>query len=285
MSHFPDVKKGDAFVPSASLENKVRHFFNGSATLSSGQNSFAYANNNRLTVFNHTDKLIPAYTPVYISKQQVNDGELWCGVSVATSDDQNWGVVTADLAANGGMGTMVISGTAQVYISGNGQFASPGSDGKLVAADSGKAFILHPGDSQTPGIVQLGYSAGAQTESTYTGQFKIIQTGENAYAVIDGTSPSSEYAGVTDLFSYRSNSIYKPVPVFHFTADSRTDVYLHACAFRNGTSVTYEPVLSFQSTLAGSFSAILVGSIRANGTIYQSLRTYDGVFYRKEWYL
>lgn len=281
MSHFPDVKKGGAFVPSASLENKVRHFFNGSATLSSGQNSFAYANNNRLTVFNNTDKLIPAYTPVYISGRKINNGELWCGVSVATTDEQNWGIVTADLAANGGMGTMVISGAAQAYISGNGQFASPGADGKLVAGSSGKALILHPGDAQTPGIVQLGYSAGAKADNEYKGFFKIIRDNETSFSVVDGSDYDSDYCGYTDVPGCEM------VPRTSFPFSGYFKIYLNFRLYGRdeASNPIYLITLTTTPSPSGYLESILVGSVSSDGVITQTLRTTETVWFNKDWYL
>lgn len=200
MSFWPDVKKGDAYKPSASLENHVRHFFNGSANISDGKGSLKISNGNRVRVINNTSETIGAYEPIYITGRSNDPEQLDLYVAPATQDELLWGIAANTIEANSD-GAMIISGIAQAYITGTGEYASPGADGKLVAGTSGKALILHPGDDKTPGIVQLGYSAAGG----YNGYFKAIlvpvaDAEEPSYkvAIVDGATydPSTITSGV-----------------------------------------------------------------------------------------
>lgn len=219
MSFWPDVKKGDVYKPSASLENHVRHFFNGSANISDGKGSLKISNGNRVRVINNTSETIGAYEPIYITGRSNAPEQLDLYVAPATQDELLWGIAANTIEANSD-GAMIISGIAQAYITGTGEYASPGADGKLVAGTSGKALILHPGDDKTPGIVQLGYSA----DSGYNGYFKLIATltepaaGDETMTkidvkIVDGATYTADGTSGSSL-CYVNNRRYM-VPPYH----------------------------------------------------------------------
>jgi hypothetical protein len=278
MSFWPDVKKGDAYKPSASLENHVRHFFNGSANISDSKGSLKISNGNRVRVINNTSQTIGAYEPIYITGRSNDPEQLDLYVAPATQDELLWGIAANTIEANSD-GAMIISGIAQAYITGTGEYASPGADGKLVAGTSGKALILHPGDDKTPGIVQLGYSAAGAAVDDYKGEYKIVSLGDGRYSVINGKSPEASFCGTSDL-----PGVSDP-PVYNYTHSTDTfpiTFYIHAC-FVNGN---YFAVVSVSSqTPEGSFDSKLIGSVNKNGFISQNYDLWNGAYWRKEWYL
>ena len=270
MGFYPDVKPGDPFKPSARLSNQVRHFFNGVQTVSAGKSiKSAFANNNRVAVINSTDKTLPAYTAIYVSSHNTTSDkngliDLNLLAEPATSDQLLWGITENNIEPDE-IGMMVVSGVTQAYITGSGNYATPGANGKLIAGSSGKALILHPGDAKTPGIVQLGYSAGAVGGGEYQGIFKIVfvgktESGDGEFEVINGFDPSSEFCGNTDLPDVASISRQK------FTAPKSNSVRtIYLSAFYDSSTQKYSASLRIGSA-TGAFSNIRVGTIQINSS-------------------
>lgn len=169
MGHYNTVKKGDPFRPSAKLENEVRRFFNGGATISGGKSKTGGSNNIRISAHNSTTQEIGAYTPVAIFH---NDEQDYFYIEPTTTDTGLWGIATGNIAPNSS-GTVVVSGIVNAMIApGSGDFAVP-YNGVLKRSSSGNARVLYGGDGEDkPGMILLGGTSG----SGYAGPFAIHVT-------------------------------------------------------------------------------------------------------------
>ena len=239
---------------------------------------------NLLEVYNPGEQVIPAFTALRISGTTVlnsaQGASVVFNVLPAQSDDGIWGIAAENILPHTS-GNMVVSGIIRAYITGSGNCASPGTDGKLTAGTSGRALILHPGDAKTPGIVQLGYSGGAKKDE-YTGPFKLRhiegRTFEICHGVYYNRPNDSDYntAGYTDLPKAgrvaRQNIILP---------ENRTsaDVYLHAIYENDAYRVEFD----FESYRG--FETIYIGSIRADGEVVQSYQESGTIYFGRQWYL
>ena len=151
MAFHPDVSRGQAFQPSALLSNDVRHMVNA---MNGFQNAGILGANGgivRIQVYNNTGSEFPAGTAVNFSES----GSL-CGDAVPCEPLKDtakpWGVTVLKLAAKE-MGDCVISGPAQVSLTGSGDYAQPststpsaftrGATGApVIFASGGKGMIL-----------------------------------------------------------------------------------------------------------------------------------------------
>ena len=243
------------------------------------------ADRNLLEVYNPGDKMIPAFTALRITGTTVlnsaKSASVVFNVLPVQSDDGTWGIAAENILPHTS-GNMVISGITRAYITGSGNYASPGANGKLVAGTSGKALILHPGDAKTPGIVQLGYSAGAQKKDEYTGPFKLRHIEGRTFEICHGAyydRPNDyEYniAGHTDLPNAGNvprQNIVLP--------ENRTgaDVYLHAI-YEDGK---YRVEIDFDSYKG--FETIYIGIIRASGEVVQNYQEKGTIYFGRQWYL
>jgi hypothetical protein len=168
MGHYNTVKKGDPFRPSATLENEVRRFFNGGATISGGKSKAGASNNIRISAYNSTTQEIGAYTPVAIFH---NDAKDYFYIEPTTTDTGLWGITTGKISPQSS-GTVVVSGIVNAMIApGSGDFAVP-NNGVLERSSSGSARVLYGGDFENdkPGMILLGGTSG----SGYDGYFKLI---------------------------------------------------------------------------------------------------------------
>lgn len=167
MGHYNTVKKGDPFRPSATLENEVRRFFNGGATISGGKSTPGGSNNIRISAHNSTTQEISACAPVAIFH---NDAEDYFYIEPTTTDTGLWGIATGNIAPDSS-GAVVVSGIVEAIIApGFGDFAIP-LKGVLHRASSGNARVLYGGDfaKGIPGMILLGGTSGG-----YDGYFKLI---------------------------------------------------------------------------------------------------------------
>lgn len=295
MAFFPQVKKGDKFIPSAELENKVRSFFNGVSTISAGENKISTFNNNVLVAW--ASKPVPPFTAVKISGTTVlntnasaEDRSVYFTVLPADASEGIWGICEGGCSEGKDYVTVIMSGFARAFITGSGNYATPGADGKLVAGSSGKALILYKGDEKTPGIVQLGYSGGSVGGGEYQGAFKIVfvgktSSGNGEFEVINGFDPSSEFCGNTDLPDVAS------IPRQKFTASKSNSVEtIYLSAVYDSSTKKYSASLR-TSPLTGAFSNIRVGTIQINSSgeyrINQMLWVPDSgtYFYSRDFYL
>lgn len=239
---------------------------------------------NLLEVYNPGDKIIPAFTALCISGTTVlnsaKSASVIFNVLPAQSDDGIWGIAAENILPHTS-GNMVVSGIIRAHITGSGNYAIPGADGKLVAGTSGKALILHPGDEKTPGTVLLGYSAGAEKDD-YTGPFKLRHIEERTFEICHGVyynrPDDSNYniAGYTDLpnaGNVARQNIILP--------ENRTgaDVYLHAI-YEDGK---YRVEIDFDSYKG--FQTIYIGVIRASGEVVQEYREQGTIYFGRQWYL
>lgn len=204
MGHYNTVKKGDPFRPSATLENEVRRFFNGGATISGGKSKAGNPNNIRISALNATTQEIGAYVPVAISH---NDEKDYFYIDPTSGDTGLWGITTGKISPQSS-GAVVVSGIVNAMIApGSGDFAVP-NNGVLHRASSGNARVLYGGDFENdkPGMILLGGTSG---NSEYNGYFKLLAVpvitaeGQNAFIVriVDGASynPDTGNSGVNRM--------------------------------------------------------------------------------------
>lgn len=286
MAFFPQVKKGDKFIPSAELENKVRSFFNGVSTISAGKNKISTFNNNVLVAW--TNKPVPPFTAVKISgvttdntNASAEDRSVYFSVLPADASGGVWGICEGGCSEGKDYVTVIMSGFARAFITGSGNYASPGADGKLVAGSSGKALILYKGDEKTPGIVQLGYSAGAKKDE-YTGPFKLRHIEGRTFEICHGVyyDRPNDYdynvAGYTDL---PKAGVVKRQNIILPENRTGADVYLHAI-YEDGK---YRVEIDFDSYKG--FQTIYLGAIRANGEVVQEYQERGTIYFGRQWYL
>ena len=239
---------------------------------------------NLINVYNPGAQMIPAFTAIRISGTTILNTDTVSPVIfnavAARREDVSWGIAAENIMPNSS-GNMVVSGVAKAYISGSGSYANPGTNGKLVAGNSGKALILYLGTDNVPGIVQLGFSAGTQKEE-YTGPFKLRHVEGRTFEICHGSyfdrPQHSDYqkAGNTDLpgatLVPRQNIILP---------ENRTgaDVYLHAI-YEDGK---YRVEFDFDSYRG--FETIYIGVIRASGDVVQEYQEQGTIYFGRQWYL
>ena len=237
---------------------------------------------NLLNVYNPGSQMIPAFTAIRISgTTTLNGGSvLIFNVVSAHEDALSWGIAAENILPKS-FGNMVVSGVIQAYVSGIGNYATPGADGKLVAGSSGKALILYKGDEKTPGIVQLGYTSGTKKDE-YTGAFKLRHIEDRTFELCYGyyvDKPNHNYyniAGKTDLPGVPSvpkQNIILPENL------SSASVYLHAI-YENGK---YRVEVDFDDWKG--FETVSIGSISADGSVTQSYKQDSTLYFGRQWYL
>lgn len=282
---WPQVKAGDVVQQSATRENQIRKMLNGVSAISACDMPSTYFNNNIINVVNATDKEIPAYTAVCVSSIGVyENGKTKILVTPAKDDNVVWGITATKIMPNGN-GSMIVSGTAQAFVSGGvGEYAVPGADGKLVASTSGNAKIWVKGDENTPSLIVLG--GRANTPSTYRGAFAVRYLGERKFEIYDTAYPNitdnsnSKICGHTDL---PGDAYYVARQIFTLPEDySTATIYLVAC-YKDDK---YSTLFSHQAQPAnsGAFANVAVASVSASGEITQKLTSGTAVFGR-DWFL
>ena len=189
MGHYNTVKQGDPFHPSAKLENEVRRFFNGGATISGGKSKAGSTNNIRISAMNETDTAIPSGAAVAIYH---NDEKDYFYIELATAADDFWGI-TVGIIPPDSSGTVVVSGIVNALISpGDGDFVVP-VNGLLMRSTSGNARVLYGGDGiDKLGMILLGGTSG----SGYAGPFAIHVTSLTRTGA-DMTLPKSSWMNIT----------------------------------------------------------------------------------------
>lgn len=197
---------------------------------------------------------------------------------IATATDNCWGIAVENILPNTS-GAVVLNGICQTFITGSGNYASPGANGKLVAGTSGKALILHPGDAQTPGIVQLGYSGGNQDE--YDGRFKVRHVEGRTFELCYGKRLADSIAGETDLpgaYKVARQTVILPEDKSYAT------LYLRAC-YKDGA---YSTALDFSYTTGGEdgcFDVVSLAELHASGTVVQKYKDDGVIYFGRQWYL
>ena len=172
MAFYGDVTPGEAFKPSATLSNDIRHLLNGLNGF--GGNPFGAngAGTVRIQAYNATGGEIKAGTAV-----NFDDGKPMSGDAVpmkAFSDPRKpWGVVTQRLKENE-IGDCFISGPVTVALAGSGDYAQPtiGNPSVFTRGAEGAPVLYGSGGR---GVVNLG----AGTPENYDGPFAITYDAEN----------------------------------------------------------------------------------------------------------
>ena len=275
MGHYNMVKPGDPFRPSAGLENEVRRFFNGGATISGSKISAGSVNNSRISATNRTSSEIPVFRPVAIFYDATKD----CfHIKPATASDDLFGITTEIIPPNSS-GTVVLSGVVNAVIfGGTGNFATPGSDGKLTRSSSGRAQILYEGTTDKPGIVLLGGGSGGEEE--YTGQFAVRHLENRTFEITYPRQQPLEYAGRTDL------PYVGEVPVQTVTLPANMDdgeLRFYACFKENA----YSAVIQFSELPPpeGWFDRFLLAHVYASGRVTQYYKSYTDYSFGSRWFL
>lgn len=166
MAFFPDVSKGDAFAPSAMLSNNVRRLVNSINGFQSRGILGAGSGIVRIQVYNAGSSEIAAGTAVNFSES----GSL-CGDAVPCEllkdTAKPWGVTVLKLAAKE-MGDCVLSGPANVALSGSGDYAQPStsSPATFTRGATGAPVIFASGGK---GVILLG----AIAQDIYDGPFAL----------------------------------------------------------------------------------------------------------------
>ena len=274
MGHYNMVKPGDPFRPSARLENEVRRFFNGGATISGGKNKSINTNNVRVLATNVTETLIPAHTPVEIFFTS------YFSITPARDDSTLWGITTAEIPP-GMSGSVVVSGIVDAYFNQNtasGKYAIPDGSGKLSRTNAGgRALVFDDGSSGTPGIILLGTVWGGT--APYSGEFTICHIGDRTFQVI---FPEHDYAGTTDLPGVEI------VPVTTITIPENSnggDIILYACHKDDKYSVVIMLKHSGANPPDGYFDYVRLGNVYPSGRVGQYYTRNEGIQFSRTWFL
>ena len=165
MAFFPDVSRGDTLRPNALLSNNVRHIVNAMNGFSA-KPMLAAGGMIRIQVYNNTSSKIAAGTAVNFSE----NGTL-CDEAVPAEPLQDasksWGVVVNALKAKA-MGSCILSGPANVTLSGTGDYAEPSaaSPATFTRGATGSPVIFASGGK---GVILLG----AISQDVYDGPFAL----------------------------------------------------------------------------------------------------------------
>lgn len=286
---WPVVKAGDKFTPSAMRENQISHLLNSTQMISGSDNVLTFNNNNVVNVINQTDNVIPAYTAVTVSKsiENINDNKI-ISVQPSTSGNALWGI-TESAINPGTFGSMVVSGVAQAFIVGTGEYASPGADGKLVVSNVGTARILHPGTAEVPGFVLLGGSGTGSKE--YNGPFTVRRIPDDitggTFDICYGkyadrpTDYMSTICGYVDL----PNVGAIPRQIFKLDeSEGGADIYLCAC-FKDGKySVIFDNQKFLVAKDQGMFDNVLIAEVY-RGFSPEQFEQPEKIMFSREWFL
>lgn len=165
MAFFPDVSRGDDFQPNALLSNNVRHIVNALNGFSAKPLT-ASGGMIRIQVYNNSSGTLEAGTAVGFSE----NGSL-CGDAVPAEPIQDaskpWGVLVNRLGEKA-MGSCILSGPAQVSLSGSGDYARPdvSSPATFTRGATGAPVIFA---SDGKGVILLG----AISQDIYDGPFAL----------------------------------------------------------------------------------------------------------------
>lgn len=154
MGFYGDVKPGDTFKPSATLENDVRHFLNRLNGFSGGPITAGNPGIIRIPVYNATSAALQVGKAVSIDISGIIANG--CYPAIAFSDTLPcYGVLVKDLDP-AEAGDCILSGLGVVQIASTpetGNYASPGTDGVFARGDEGVPILNVSG---TAAVVMLG---------------------------------------------------------------------------------------------------------------------------------
>ena len=269
MAFFPDVQRGEPFKPSSALSNEVRHMVNAMNGFKSGCGKNFFPGSNRIQVYNASASTISAGTAVAFSTDALCGDAIPC-VPMTTSVPV-WGVLSKSLAARE-MGDCIITGFARVVISGgSGELAKPDTSNpaQFLRCESGGVPILY--STQDMAIVNVGFAVdggGGGSAQEYNGMFKIVKN-SSIVSVINGASPTSQYAGSTDIGK---------VPVASFNIPP-AGISLYVFASYSG-----KYVLEIRTSVSTSDPAQYIGSITSSGEIVQAWQQ-GAINFKYGWYI
>lgn len=154
MGFYEDVKPGEAFKPSASLSNDVRHMLNRLNGFGGGPITAGNPGVVRIPVYNTTSAVLSEGKAVSIDISGIIAGE--CYPAIAFSDEMPcYGVLAKDLNP-AEVGDCILSGLAAVQIASTpatGNYATPGAGGVFTRGDEGVPIVNISG---TAAVVMLG---------------------------------------------------------------------------------------------------------------------------------
>ncbi len=156
MGYFPDVNAGDPFIPNAGLSNAVRHIVNA---LNGFQSDAIPAKNMsiiRVSVYNASNAAFSAGQAISIDLE----GEIIHDAYPAVAYDEDlpcFGVCVSGATAGGGISDCVLTGIANVIISGGTatSYAKPVSDGTFETSDD-EGFRIINISGGTSAVILMG---------------------------------------------------------------------------------------------------------------------------------
>ena len=243
-----------------------------------------YRNSDRniIEVYNPGTTVFAAGTAVSLAKYfgAINGSSGIFHGQITTAADNCWGIAAENILPHTS-GTVVLNGICQAFITGSGDYAAPGANGKLVAGSSGKALILHPGDAKTPGIVQLGYSGNQEKE--YNGSFKLRHVEGRTFELYNGRYPTNSIAGETDLPGAEKVARQNiAVP------EGKDDVtlLLRACCRDGVYSVEFGVDNYITGGADGCFDIVRLADLHvSSGKVEQYYKDNNVIYFGRQWYL
>ncbi len=194
MAYFPDVHKGDTFVPDALLSNNLRHIVNAMNGHSGGITKGIFPNEIKIQVYNNTGEILPAGTAVNFDETgEFYEDAVPCKKFTVT--DKNWGILTEEIAPEA-IGSCIVSGRAKVTLSGGaGNYAVPDTSnpGQFIRSGSGAKIIF----ANTAGEALIVLGSG--DSSRYQGYFTVSLVSDNdsvKIRIADGSGDDTQNAGV-----------------------------------------------------------------------------------------
>ena len=121
MAFFPHVKKGDAFQPSALLENNIRDVVNGYNAIGARVTKGVANSSLRVPVWNASKEELPAGSAVTVD--MTNEEDSPTGILPCVPFDgscQTWGILPTALQP-GSVGDCIIGGVSLIQMSGKGK--------------------------------------------------------------------------------------------------------------------------------------------------------------------
>lgn len=255
MANVQKVSAGEAFKPSANLENAVRDFFCGAKGFGSEKLSFPSAKNVTVDVFNCANVAIPALSPVeFVDEQRCGKA---LGVKLfSNSDDTVFFAIAEESIAPNRFGRALLSGPVILDIAGTPQkFIKPTASGWYVFSENGMCRVLQvKGENVCVLLSGGGFINSADNE--YNGMFKIVDSGNGTINVVNGADITSQYCGETDIGK---------VPIMSMSKSNNKNVYL--IGTYNSTEEKY--VFNVKTSYSSGEMYWLLGSIDNTGNLTQ----------------
>ena len=177
MGYWPDVNPGQAFQPSAQLENDVRHLVNRGGLVGVRANGGGMqVENICINAINQGSEAIPSGACIVFPSGSMVEG---CVPVAKISDltETTWGIAMDEIPTNQ-FGSVLVMGAAVVNVSGgSGDYIAPTeSAGVFSRTDSGSAKVLREitgGAIVLVGVTPPGSGSTPVPTSEYNGPFKV----------------------------------------------------------------------------------------------------------------